>query len=203
MESSELLHVKRPLQHWREILEEWRELVRRIHLETRGEFTPYSYKERTNVGFLGCAATRVGWTALEECASLKCVDEATCIGRADLQLWKGRRQNSVEAKLTTDSVSRLIRKIPRRHSSAVADAHRMPHGARIQRIAATFVIPRFPVNVADADAAAMIESVVDASKMVQPTFIASVFPGRSPRKTSDRNDIGKCAFGVVLIGTHV
>lgn len=199
----EILEVKAVLSHWEPILKEWIKLNKKVYVETKGKNTPYSYKERTNIGFLAGASIKAGWLALEECGTQKTVQETSSAGRADLLLWKEKLHNSVESKLTTDSPEKLIKKIAIRHGSAMSDAKKMQQKEDIKRVAVTFIIPRFLSNTNLNDVKAGLAAVIEKCKEQKPDFIAAVFPGPSARKARDGNAQDMYAYGIIVIGSCV
>ena len=201
MKKYELIQVKKPLIHWQGILEEWVSLVKRIHEDTKGEYSPYSYRERPNIGVLAAAAIKSGWSALEECPIIKNGGN----GRADLMLWKDSIHYQAEAKITCDSFEKLHYedKVKDRFKKAKNDALALPDGPKSQRIALTFIIPRIEKGENIESGKPNIDNLLEWCMAEKPDLIASVFPGESPRQTGDRNDIGKYSVGVILIGSHV
>lgn len=214
MNKNEILHVDKQLRDWRDwekMLKQWMCLVRKSYSDTDGKITPYSYRERTNLGFLASAALVSGWIAIEEYPAEKKGQNGTRKkGRPDLLLWRNGLQYSVEAKLTADTANNFCKKnkISVRHKAAKDDAEKMPNGKKIKQVAITFVIPTFDISdIPQTDKIKVVNSdikrVLECCNGEKPTFIASVFPGKSPRRTTHRHDRNKSAFGIILLGSLV
>jgi hypothetical protein len=194
--------VKSPLKHWEEILEQWVRLNREIFEHAKGKFAAYSYRERPNVGVMAGAAVRAGWVALEECWSEKEGALSVRNGRADLWLWRDIHHERIEAKFTTDGPSELIKKIRLRHESAKADARKLGNLIDAQNVALTFIVLRVRDNEKEDFEKSVVE-VTNHCRDLSPKIFASVFPGWVPRLGADKNEEGKYAQGVIVIGDIV
>lgn len=128
--------TKSPMKHWHEILEEWVSQVRKISRitdkmsrSTGEEFTPYAYREQTNVGVLASAATRAGWAALQERRVEKQANDGirdNYLGRADLLLCNGTIIDQIEAKLTRCSLSSpALKRVVSKHNKAIVDSKKL------------------------------------------------------------------------------
>lgn len=184
-------------------ISKWVGLVRDMYRDTNGEYVPYSYKERTNIGVLSNAAALDGWKSLEECASRKSRDGLPYHGRIDLKLWRNDRAFCFESKLTTNSPSKLPGRIKSEQRKALQDAKSLPEERGAERLAAVFVIPRFLQETEAEVAHREVQFVIDVCRGHNPQILAYTFPGRSARKSPDRMDHGKCAYGVILMGFRV
>jgi hypothetical protein len=200
-----LVHVEKEVEQLREVLDQWVVLLFQMYHETNGDHTPYSYKERTNIGVFANAATLAGWNAMEECASSKQREKGGEVydGRIDLMLWKSDKIYLFESKLTANSPCKLRGRINSVLKKARVDAERLTATPGIGRLASVFVIPRFPEATPASDVAKEIKQVIGFCKEHKPNFFAYTFPGYSARKSLDREDNGMCAYGAILMGFRV
>jgi len=104
------------------LLEEWDKTLREFEKVMTVEDLPYIYGERTNIGFLAAAATKMGIIVLEEYALQKRKGRLLKPGRADLWLYSNKNSIdiSIEAKLKT--LSWKSRKLPELINPILQDA---------------------------------------------------------------------------------
>jgi hypothetical protein len=203
--NTERIKVKAPLKHWQEILEEWVFINKKVFRVTNGDFSPYSYRERTNIGVLAGTAVKTGWSALEECSSEKTTTNDTAEvyqGRSDLLLWRDVRHDQVEAKFMRRSLNApTLKRIETVHGKAKSDAMRSTSNESRKEnfIALTFIVP-WVENTIEEDCSRKINIFLDELYTeLKPTIFASVFPGKSTLVGAEH----RAGLGVVLIGHAV
>ena len=193
----ERIEVSAPFLHWRRILREWVRLNKRIYKATKGEFAPYSYRERPNIGVMACAAIKAGWAALEECCSEK--NAGFNSGRVDLTLLRNGFHEKIEAKFTCDGFRELKGKIKSRHDSAKTDAAALARSPNSRNLALTFIVPR----VSDYDLKVFQEAVLDLMDhcmRLSPAIFGSVFPGKAPCRSVAKKAQQMTTAGIIVIG---
>ncbi len=196
------IEVSAPLLHWEGILQRWICLNKEIYHATKGEFAPYSCRERPNIGVMACAAVKAGWAALEECWSEKNAKpnaKETYHGRVDLMLWRESRHERIEAKFTCDGFLELKRKIKTRHDSAKDEAARLGRSPNSRNLALTFIVPRVEHYDLKLFQDAALDLMGHCMKL-SPAIFASVFPGKAPRRTGDEHDENMISAGIIVIG---
>lgn len=191
------IEVSAPLLHWKGILEQWVWLNKEIYNATKGEFAAYSYRERTNIGVMACAAMKAGWAAFQECCSEK--NARLTPGRVDLMLSCNGFHEQIEAKFTCDGFGKLKGKIKRKHDSAKTDAAALARLPNSRNLALTFIVPR----VNDYDLNPFHDAVLDLMDhcmKLSPAIFGSVFPGKAPRRSGAESEQHMISAGIIVIG---
>jgi hypothetical protein len=89
-----------------------------------------------------------------------------------------------------------------RHESAKADARKLGNLIDAQNVALTFIVLRVRDNEKEGFEKSVVE-VTNHCRDLSPQIFASVFPGWVPRLGADKNEEGKYAQGVIVIGDIV
>jgi hypothetical protein len=136
------LEALRPvLSGWLKILHDYRDRV--------NSDTPWSYRERTHIGFFSAAVWKTNGAALEEWTAMKGPHDAPKKGRCDLWIRVGQGRSSdffIEAKHGWCTVSSK-EEVQRRRIEKVVDAAKgslsATRGVRNEHLAFAFLAPVF------------------------------------------------------------
>ncbi|MBA7593822.1 hypothetical protein ES703_00756 [subsurface metagenome] len=133
------------------LLESWADTLCKYEEIMYPSDLPYLYRERTNVGFLASAATKLGALVLEEFSCNKKRGRKQRPGRADLWIWAGGKapDYQFEAKYISPNARTkpLESEIKEALKEATKDICKIPMHDRAEDwvgIGIVFVVPYFP-----------------------------------------------------------
>ena len=141
-------HYRR-LTHWKLLFEEWFLIIKRYCRMTEGD-APYWYNERANIGILSIAASKCGWSALEEYQCAKGRGANKKRGRADLWIASGfNTVENIEAKFAFISLAskNIDTYVKNKLNAAKRDASKVNESS--DKIALVFLSVYLPIKKKD------------------------------------------------------
>ena len=128
-----------------DLLEKWDKTLRELE-EAFGVYDlPYVHGERTNIGILASAATKLGYLTLEEYSAEKRRQRKWKSWRADIYICSkdGQQEFNIEGKYDTVSFNthRLVQKLSRLLDEAAKDVLKLRPYEGVNRLGVVFLHP--------------------------------------------------------------